>query len=105
VLDFSIVCNTKRTDANVHSVLDIIFTDPKYQRRGAGTKLVKWGVDRADEMGVEAFLEATRFGRHMYEQNGFRVMEHFIFPVPEKWANKPTLQYSFMRRPAVQKVL
>jgi len=85
--------------------LDIIFVDPKHQRRGAGSKLVKWGVDRADEMGVEAFLEATRFGRHMYEQHGFQVTEDIVYEVPEKWAHKPKIQHFFMWRPAVKTII
>ena len=34
--------------------LDILTVDPKQQRRGVGTKLVKWGTELADQMGVEA---------------------------------------------------
>lgn len=89
----------------MYPVLDVIYTDPKHQHRGAGSKLVKWGVDRADEMGGEAFLEATPFGRHMYEQNGFQVMEEIVIQVPEKWADRPAIEHSFMRRPATKKVL
>jgi GNAT superfamily N-acetyltransferase len=94
-----------RINANVESVLDIIFVDPKHQSRGAGSKLVKWGVNRADEMGVEAFLEATRFGRPLYEKNGFQVIEHVVIQVPEKWAHKPKLQHFWMQRPAAKKAV
>jgi ribosomal protein S18 acetylase RimI-like enzyme len=31
-------------------VLDSLATDPEAQRRGAGSMLVKWGVDMADSM-------------------------------------------------------
>jgi hypothetical protein len=34
-------------------VLDSLATDPKAQRRGAGSMLVKWGVDMADSMNGE----------------------------------------------------
>jgi len=85
--------------------LDVVFTDPKHQQRGAGSKLLKWGVDRADELGGEVFLEATPFGRHMYEQNGFQVTEYIIIPVPEKWADRPKVDHFFMRRPAMKKIL
>ena len=89
----------------LHSVLDIIFTDPKHQHRGAGSKLVKWGVDRADEMGVEVFLESTRYARHMYEQHGFKLKEQVVWETPEKWSKWPTLVHWFMWRPAVKKVV
>lgn len=34
--------------------LDILAIDPKYQRNGAGSKLVRWGTQKADELGVDA---------------------------------------------------
>ena len=32
-------------------MLDILAVDPKWQGRGAGSGLVKWGLDFADEKG------------------------------------------------------
>ena len=37
----------------VRIVLDILAVDPAYQRRGAGSMLVQWGLDLADELGFE----------------------------------------------------
>ena len=37
----------------IHLALDILTVDPKYQRRGVGRMLVKWGTAIADRMGVE----------------------------------------------------
>lgn len=45
-------------------------------------------------------VEALVFAKHLYEQNGFRVTENVMIPVPEKWANKPKIEFTFMRRPA-----
>ena len=45
-------------------------------------------------------VEASMFARHLYEQNGFCVTENVMIPVPEKWANKPKIEFMFMRRPA-----
>ena len=41
------------TDRNTITALDLLVVDPMHQRRGAGTMLVKWGVDIADNMGVK----------------------------------------------------
>jgi GNAT superfamily N-acetyltransferase len=90
---------------NLYLVLDLIFVDPKHQRRGAGSELVKWGADQADQMGGEAFVESTPFGRRLYEQNGFQVMEDITLQVPDKWAHKPAIQHLFMRRPAMKGVV
>ena len=45
-------------------------------------------------------VEASVFAKHLYEQNGFHVTEDVVIPVPEKWANKPKIEFAFMRRPA-----
>ncbi|KAI9756787.1 MAG: hypothetical protein M4579_003704 [Chaenotheca gracillima] len=82
-----------------HCLLDILFTDPKHHRRGAGTKLVQWGTSRADEMGVEAFVESTPYGKHLYEQNGFVANEHAYFR-PERWSSRPVIHVEYMHRPA-----
>ena len=31
----------------------MLTVDPEYQRRGAGTMMVRWGVDIADRIGAE----------------------------------------------------
>jgi len=82
--------------------LDILTVDPACQFGGAGSKLVKWGVEQADQMGAEMVVEASVFGRHLYEQNGFRVLEHCKVEVSKQWANKPKVRFFFMHRPAKQ---
>ncbi|OQO04925.1 hypothetical protein B0A48_07943 [Cryoendolithus antarcticus] len=54
-----------------HAHLQILVTHPAHQRRGAGSLLVKWGCDRADEVGVVAVLMASAAGLHVYEKAGF----------------------------------
>ncbi|KAI4169552.1 MAG: hypothetical protein LQ343_005632 [Gyalolechia ehrenbergii] len=58
-------------------LLGICFVHPRYRRLGAGSQLVSWGTAKADEMGVEAFIEATKDGVPLYEKHGFRVMNEF----------------------------
>jgi ribosomal protein S18 acetylase RimI-like enzyme len=49
-----------------------VATDPKYQGKGAGSQLMRWGLSQADEQGVEAFLEASPDAVPLYERLGFR---------------------------------
>ncbi|KAL1608293.1 hypothetical protein SLS60_003233 [Paraconiothyrium brasiliense] len=49
---------------------------PQHERRGAGSMLVQWGCERADEAGVEAYLEASLVGAPMYERLGFKPVKH-----------------------------
>lgn len=70
--------------------------------------MVKWGVDKADELGCDAYMEATTYGRHLYEKFGYvatgtheikkRDREH----VDEDWKmmeEKWPFTYEWMWRP------
>lgn len=54
--------------------LNLLAVDPEHHRRGAGTLLVKWGVEKADEIGIEGFVEGSKMGAPLYEKFGFRVV-------------------------------
>jgi GNAT superfamily N-acetyltransferase len=57
-----------------HAHLHICFVHPAHRRKGVGALLMSWGVERADEMKMESFLEGTLIGRHLYEKFGFVVV-------------------------------
>ncbi len=50
----------------------MLATDPKYQGKGAGSQLMRWGLERADQEGFEAYLEASPDAVRLYEHFGFR---------------------------------
>ncbi|KAF7937061.1 hypothetical protein BELL_0092g00120 [Botrytis elliptica] len=52
-------------------LLNIAFTIPEFRRKGAMKLVMDWGVERADELGVDAYVEATETGRLLYEKYGF----------------------------------
>ncbi|KAJ5620606.1 acetyltransferase [Penicillium lagena] len=54
-----------------HFYLDTVATHPDYQRRGAGSMLVKWGCDLADAEGVGAYVDASKDGAPLYAKFGF----------------------------------
>ncbi|KAI1412052.1 acyl-CoA N-acyltransferase [Hypoxylon sp. FL1857] len=61
--------------------LFIIFTHPNYRRKGVAQQFMSWGMKKADEMGVEMFLDATPVGKPLYGANGFvSVKENIIIP-------------------------
>ena len=37
--------------------------------------LLQWGIDQAKERGVEFWLNATPYGKPLYEKYGFKVVE------------------------------
>lgn len=96
--------------------LDLIsaFTIPSYRRCGVGKLFMEPGVAKADEMGLESWLEASWLGNALYERNGFiPVCTLTADPVmPDglteeekaKWESrrelaKPPVSYTLMWRP------
>ncbi|ETN46349.1 uncharacterized protein HMPREF1541_00533 [Cyphellophora europaea CBS 101466] len=57
-----------------HVYCHVIAVDPKYQRRGIGAMLTKWGVDVAEQLQVPAYLEATDESVSVYRKQGFGVL-------------------------------
>ena len=58
-------------DKSLCAVLDICFVHPEYRRRGIGRLLMAWGVNKADEMGLESYIDATEAGIPLYEMCGY----------------------------------
>lgn len=52
--------------------LEILATDPAYQGKGAGSQIMRWGLEQADKGGFEAYLEASPDAVPLYERMGFR---------------------------------
>lgn len=51
--------------------LKILAVDPEYQRQGVGSVLLDWGMDIADRVGIQSYLEASEVGRALYRRYGF----------------------------------
>lgn len=66
-----------------HAHLVTLVTDPEQERRGAGALLVRWGVERADEAGLDAYLSASPMGRGLYGKFGFEVVREVPFDCAE----------------------
>jgi hypothetical protein len=54
---------------------------------------VKWGCELADRLLVPAWVEASPFGHHLYETNGFKDVEYVKTP-SKKWVS----EYTMMKR-------
>ncbi|KAK5694027.1 hypothetical protein LTR97_009645 [Elasticomyces elasticus] len=58
-----------------HANLQICIVHPEQQRRGAGSMLVKWGCDKADERGLTCILGASEAGLKLYKNFGFEIVK------------------------------
>jgi GNAT superfamily N-acetyltransferase len=47
-------------------------TDPDFQGHGAGSALINWGKQKADELGLSIYLESSTVGHGFYKKHGFR---------------------------------
>ncbi|KAI1400903.1 acyl-CoA N-acyltransferase [Hypoxylon fuscum] len=61
-----------------HWYLEILGVRKEFQGRGLGKQLLRWGLTRADEAGVEAFLAASPAGVPLYAKNGFDLIEAIL---------------------------
>lgn len=73
-------------------VLDTLVTLPQHERKGAGSMLVRWGCERADEAGVEAYLEASLMGAPMYARHGFEAVKQVELDM-KKWGGKENMSF------------
>ena len=61
--------------SHVDPGLTFIGTDPQYERRGAATSLINWGLERCDKSNVPAYLESTPNAVPLYERLGFKITD------------------------------
>ncbi|KAI1456381.1 putative GNAT family acetyltransferase [Annulohypoxylon moriforme] len=57
--------------------LSFIGTDPSYERRGAATIMIQWGIDQCKKDHVPAYLESTLDAAPFYRKLGFVEVEKF----------------------------
>ncbi|PQE28229.1 hypothetical protein CJF30_00010914 [Rutstroemia sp. NJR-2017a BBW] len=57
------------------SELDAMFTHPSHRCKGHGSLLMKYGMDQAAELKVEAVVESSEEGMKLYKKWGFRTIE------------------------------
>jgi GNAT superfamily N-acetyltransferase len=61
-----------------HWYLELVVTKPEYRRKGAAGLLLRWGLEKADQEEVEAYLEASPEEKPVYEHFGFREVERLV---------------------------
>ncbi|KAF1933437.1 acyl-CoA N-acyltransferase [Didymella exigua CBS 183.55] len=58
-----------------HIYLHMLHTDPEFQGYGAGSALIDWGKQKADELGLPIYLESSIVGHGFYKKHGFKDIE------------------------------
>lgn len=65
--------------------LRMLCCTPARGRLGAGSALLRWGLEIADREGLPCWLEATPQGYPLYKRFGFQAVEVLDIPVTERW--------------------
>ena len=68
-------------------VLKLIAVLPEYQGQGCGRMLIMSGLEIVDAAGARAELEATPYGKPVYERYGFRKLDEIVFEL-EKYGSE-----------------
>ncbi|KAK1750336.1 acyl-CoA N-acyltransferase [Echria macrotheca] len=80
-----------------------LYVAPSFQRRGAGTALLKWGTDLADANGAFAWVHSSAGAWRAYEKAGFRTVRTLTVnldnyapvPAPETYPDGRWGDYTF----------
>ncbi|KAL5882505.1 hypothetical protein ACKVWC_001510 [Pyricularia oryzae] len=64
---------------------DIVVVDPKHRRKGVGSMLMRWGLDKAEKSETDACIVATDLGRDMYLTVGFQDVFRFWTGADYNW--------------------
>ncbi|OTB01477.1 hypothetical protein M426DRAFT_266209 [Hypoxylon sp. CI-4A] len=73
---------------SITSFISYCFVHSAHRRRGAASLMLEWGTRKADELGLEAFVESTEMGRKAYEKHGFRTFHEFDLDVRSEDASE-----------------
>jgi GNAT superfamily N-acetyltransferase len=68
----------------MHAGLSFMGTDPPYQKRGAATMMVQWGIGNCRREGVPAYLESTMEAASLYKKNGFKAAADISLEIGRK---------------------
>ena len=52
---------------------------PSHRGKGIGNLLMSWGMQKAEELDYQVWMEATEMGRGLYKKFGFRVLFKLAF--------------------------
>jgi hypothetical protein len=58
-------------------------TAKKHRQRGAGSLLVKWGIEQSEATGLPCYLQASEQGRRLYKHYEFHEIDTVEFKLSD----------------------
>jgi GNAT superfamily N-acetyltransferase len=79
-------------------VLDLgaMGTSAKYRGQGAASLLLKWGIERADDFDLPAYVEATKAAYRVYTKHGFEEVDNLNIEISQ-WGGEDFFNYCMIR--------
>lgn len=59
---------------------------------------MRWGQEQADRDGLDSFLFASPFGKHLYEKCGFEVVEEEDFDLAPYGHDEHNISWAMVRK-------
>lgn len=72
-----------------HMDLHALVVHPGHRKRGAGRMLIRWGTDKADDLGIETVVSSLPSARGAYEKSGLGAIE-LLPPSPSLNVENPS---------------
>jgi GNAT superfamily N-acetyltransferase len=81
--------------------LQELYVRPEFQRKGLGGRLVEWGLQKAEERGLQVYIESTEKGLGLYLKYGMTEVDRVDVDL-EPWGakNGEWNRYALLHKPA-----
>lgn len=89
----------KHLGRNPHLLLHVLATRAGQERRGVGALSLKWGTDKADELGLPIYLEGSPKGVPLYKKFDFEVVDENPWDATRFGYHEPLRHLCMLRRP------
>lgn len=81
-------------------VLALLVTGSEHRRKGAGSLLLQWGIDKAEEMRLPCYLQASEQGKRLYEKYGFEAIDVAEFDLTQYGLEGTETMTEMIRQPS-----
>ena len=71
----------------VYIFMRLLVVLPQYQGKGIGTRLLRWGLEQADQLGVKVWIDASPAGLGLYKKLGWKEFSTLEIDLKE-WGGK-----------------
>jgi predicted N-acetyltransferase YhbS len=65
-----------------YALLANLVVKPTWQRQGTGRRLIEWGLEKIETAGLDCWLDASPYGKVLYERYGWQEVRILEFDVP-----------------------